>query len=310
MWAQAGVVVTRTTADSDGRFSMRGVPAGTYRLVASRIPMTRSVSPAMQAEIALLQAIGGQRLPSSARRLPPPPGVSTLWVTADLVVGTGDVTQDLAMGEAPRVEGQVLTDEGVQLSPGQLESIAVTLLPAESAFLLRIFPDRVAPDGRFMTTGSPPGRHFLRFDGLPDGHYVSSVVHRDREYRDAPLDLSTGSISGVELWISNQPLGTVKGSVMWRGIPDENALVVVFPETARNPMAWVAQRVGDSASGPGGTFEVDGLLPGDYLAAAIPLERGDGWQDPDMLERLRAGAQRVSLQQGQSVSVSLVRPAG
>ena len=63
----------------------------------------------------------------------------------------------------------------------------------------------------------------------------------------------------------------------------------------------------------GGAIDLAGLPEGTYFVSAVDrLPEGSGisedaWQDPELLERAARKAVRVTLQQGQTVSVTLRR---
>jgi hypothetical protein len=83
-----------------------------------------------------------------------------------------------------------------------------------------------------------------------------------------------------------------------------NSTVVLFLEDERQ---WGATSrfVKVAAVAGDGHFSVEGLLPGKYLVAAVDVLEDGGWNDPDVLRRLRAGAASVSLTESDTQTVSL-----
>ena len=56
--------------------------------------------------------------------------------------------------------------------------------------------------------------------------------------------------------------------------------------------------------GKNGVFSVRGLPDGEYFVAAVDRLQPDEWQDPDFLESILPSAKRVTLSEGQTLSVS------
>jgi hypothetical protein len=54
-----------------------------------------------------------------------------------------------------------------------------------------------------------------------------------------------------------------------------------------------------------GTFEFRNLIPGSYLIAALEYVRDGDWADPEFLEKLRAGATRVRVDDTGAAPVAL-----
>ena len=59
-----------------------------------------------------------------------------------------------------------------------------------------------------------------------------------------------------------------------------------------------------------GQFEIRGLPPGDYLAVAFDYVADGAWNDPAYLEAARPYAERIQLDEGRRVSISLRLTAG
>jgi len=59
-----------------------------------------------------------------------------------------------------------------------------------------------------------------------------------------------------------------------------------------------------------GTFQIKGLLPGDYLAVAMDYVEDGSWNDPEYLESIRRYGQRIRLAESgtQTVALRLVSP--
>jgi len=54
-----------------------------------------------------------------------------------------------------------------------------------------------------------------------------------------------------------------------------------------------------------GQYQIRGLPAGEYLAVAIDYVQEGMWNDPEFLESLRRYAQRVTISEGNGVSLAL-----
>jgi hypothetical protein len=111
----------------------------------------------------------------------------------------------------------------------------------------------------------------------------------------------------VEVVLSHH-VTTVTGQATLRGRASAGSSILFF---AADRQAWYphSRFFKRTMSRTDGWFTVEGLPPGEYLAAAIDAVPGDrdedGWQDPDNLETLIARARRVTLSEGAHASLNL-----
>jgi hypothetical protein len=127
---------------------------------------------------------------------------------------------------------------------------------------------------------------------------------------DMPLSFGTRdeSLSDVDIVLTNRVTeltGTVSDS---RGqMRTEYALLVFSADRDRwYPGSRFFRRV---APGAAGNFTVRGMPSGDYYVApvadmSVPRDGADAWQDPEFLDSISLRASRVTLTQGEKLSVS------
>lgn len=151
-----------------------------------------------------------------------------------------------------------------------------------------------------------PRRLLLR--RAPPGWALKSVSLNGTDITDTALSFGTKdeSLNGVEIVLTSH-ITEVTGSVIdERGRLVFNATVIV---AAQDRERWYEESrfLKRAALGPDGTFSIRGLPPGDYFVTAIdPTQMTDaaGWQDPEFLESLGSFATKVTLTDGQKLSVS------
>jgi len=81
--------------------------------------------------------------------------------------------------------------------------------------------------------------------------------------------------------------------------------VVIFAE---DPQKWTAPAtrwVSGNRPDQEGRFRVQNLPPGAYYAVALDYVPQGEWNDPEMLERLKAKAQHFSLGEGEKKALDL-----
>jgi hypothetical protein len=74
--------------------------------------------------------------------------------------------------------------------------------------------------------------------------------------------------------------------------------------TDRDSWTPASRFLATSRPGQSGAFTVTGLPAGEYFVAAVERMADGEWQDPDVLESVIPGAMRVTLSEGQKLSVS------
>ena len=228
------------STDPEGRFQMRNVPPGSYRLV--------------------VRQQSGRGADASA---PPELAVVPIDVASDidnLLITTTP---------GPAISGTVVFENGPPpASPGQpLRVVAQPGNPDGSLGLPTPQPALVAPDMSFTMKGLV-GEFLLRLS-VP-GSTLKSVLLGAEDISDTPREFRPGD--RVTLVMTSNT-STIEGIVA--GPDDQPALsasVMVFSE---DKAAWTprATRTRRSSVDQTGRFRITGLLPGRYFAVAAPPER-------------------------------------
>jgi hypothetical protein len=239
--------------------------------------------------------------------LPQTPGASTsdpatLWAadTVDVPVeGVADLTLRL---QAPLVLSGRVKFVGRLPAPDpssvrlQLEQDGWTPTPVE-----------VRPDGTFERSVLPGIYQFSAF--VPDTASrwrLQSATRDGRDLLDTPLELSLamGSLTGVELTLSD--LHTKLSGVVatTAGVPVSACYVVAFPA---DRALWSApfRRFAFRRPATNGRFVFEELPSGDYFLAIVRDLDPNNWRTSEVLEALVPRATRVSLRDGEQKSQDL-----
>jgi hypothetical protein len=140
---------------------------------------------------------------------------------------------------------------------------------------------------------------------VPDGWAAKSVLYGDRDVSDEPLDMNSGeTVSNVEVVLTNRITRISAQLVDDKGAAVKDGTVVVF---ASRSDKWFERSRWVRAVRPNqqGVFEVTGLPPGDYLAVGLDYVQEGVWNDPEYLATLVQHAQKVTLRDAESTSMTL-----
>jgi hypothetical protein len=170
----------------------------------------------------------------------------------------------------------------------------------------------INPDLTFELAGLN-GPRLLRVTRLPQGFALKAILHNGVDVTDTPLPFGRAnqSLTAIDVVLTSRVAEIAGTAVDARNRPAIDAAIVVFPPD-RTLWYSATRFIGYAELERDGTFTVRGLPPGDYHVAAIDKRlTSDVFsdvRDPDVLESLVAGSQRVTLDEGQRVSVSLRIP--
>jgi hypothetical protein len=262
-----------TRTNGDGSFTLNNVAPGEYQINVRTV--ARGDRPALQAVQPL--TISG-------------PDVDGLM----LVAGPGGT-----------MRGQIVTDDGSVL-PANVERLFVraqSLTPHIKLMTPGTGFGRPGEDGRFEITGVF-GESFVRVNGLTGDWSLKAVEIDGRNVADEPIAMPNGgTVAGMRVVLTNRP------TVLRGGLTDEKrkpveGTVVVFSEDAAH---WRegSRLVRSTRPDQNGEFSIKGLPPGDYLIAAVDYVQDGQWNDPEFLEGLRRGAERVALADAETKRVDL-----
>lgn len=232
------------STDEQGRFQMRNIPPGNYRLVV------RGRAPG----------------PEGPQSEPPEMGTLPIAVNTDL--------EGLVVMTSPgaTITGQVTFEQG----PPQL-------LPGQQSFQMRVTGSMGDPEGNVGMSMPPPalvtpdltftmrglhGELLLRSSG--PGMYLRAVTVGGRDVTDTPHEFKNGD--QVTLVMSSRA-STLEGSITdAAGKPVLDAAVLVFSD---DKAAWRpnATRTRRGAVDATGKYRIGGLLAGRYFAIALPRDR-------------------------------------
>jgi hypothetical protein len=259
---------------SDGTFTIKNVPPGEYKLQA--------------------------RAPSSS------PGTDDEAAALTIRVNGLDIDHImLTTSIGSSITGRINTESG-----------AAPSISTDRARIIATVPDVANPRG-----GPPGGKTRINNDwtfavtdlfgparlrlNLPEEWAVKALLREGRDVTDMPFATKAGEeLSGVEIILTNR-VTSVGGQVIDnKGAVVTDGTVIVF---AADSQKWQENSRFVRAARPDeqGTWQISGLPPGEYLATAIDYVPEGMWNDPEYLDALRGGAQKVALSEGGSQTVLL-----
>lgn len=162
----------------------------------------------------------------------------------------------------------------------------------------------VHDDGRFYLTGLF-GSMRLTYPTQPEW-YLKSVTIGGLDVTDRTFDFGYGdeTFPDAEVVVSSAG-ASIAGSITdGPGRRSTASTVVAFSVDRAN---WFAgsRHLKRASSLSSGSFEVNGLPPGEYFVAAVDTVGPGDWQAPNALDALVQGATRVTVREGQAQTISL-----
>jgi hypothetical protein len=142
----------------------------------------------------------------------------------------------------------------------------------------------------------------------PPGWFLKEVKLDGRDVIDTPVTFAAGKdVTGVEMLLTQAATTVTGGVVDGRGAAAGDYVVVLFADDRDR---WTPRSRFIAAGRPDqeNRFKITGLPPGRYLAAAVEYLEPGAERDPEVLERLQAGATPLTLMEAQSQTLTLRLP--
>jgi protocatechuate 3,4-dioxygenase beta subunit len=276
------------STDEQGRFQMRNIPPGNYRLTVRQQP------PA------------GPRNPDGS--------LAELGEFASLPLAINADVDDvlLTTSSGATITGTIVFESGPpQLPPGQQSfQMRVSGTAGDPEGMLGAptpQPALVTPDFTFTMKGLS-GELLLRSSA--PGNYLKSVQLGAEDITDSPREFKTGD--RVTLVLTSRA-STLEGNVTdVAGKPVTDAGLVVFSD---DKTAWRSNSIKTRRSGTdaAGHYRMLGLLPGRYFLLALPRERLNFLQlgmDPSVFEALSKEATTLVIGEDEQRQADLKVSAG
>jgi hypothetical protein len=253
-----------------------------------------------------------------------PPGDYVLQAFGEPVLGSPRefAAEYVTVGEQDAPPLTIRTAPGATLD-GRFVAEGRTTLPMRAQVLhaMPLDSDRSPPDGRgpeglavhddgrfYMTGLFGPMR--LTYPA-PPGWYLKSLTVGGIDVTDQSFDFGFGEeiFPDAEIVLSNAG-ARVFGSLSDAADTRATEFVVVAFSTSRANWFPGSRHIKRASTGPHGTFELDGLVPGEYYVAAIDALPPGQWQSPDGLGLLVQRAVRVMVGDSQTrrLTLRLTRP--
>ncbi len=250
-----------TKINPDGSWTIKALPPGEYRLTV--------------------------RSPGDKER-------TAEGATTTIVLAGEDLTGvALVTGAGGTLSGRVVTDSGVPV-PQPEQRMRVTARAVDPTRTYSAFNQdngRVKDDWTFEVK-DVMGLNRVSASPLPRGWVIKSIEYDGKELADTPIDVAGGQrIDGITITLSKS-LPKLTGALLDERGQTIDGTVLIFPE---DPQKWEesSRLIRTARPDTGGTFEFRNVIPGSYLVRPLEYVREGDWADPEFLEKLRADAIRV-----------------
>jgi hypothetical protein len=258
------------TADAKGNFELKGVPEGSYLLVAEK------------------------PIQSQNDKL--------MWGRKNVRVGDADLKNvEIAIRRGVEVSGRILVDGKANID---LTRLTGALEPAQTSAIRGFMPEvgkaSVKPDGSFAFQDVPDGNYRINFSPISAGFYLKAGQTPDVLVTGVTV-IRGQPVQSLELTLSSG-VARLEGTVMKDQQPFPGATVVLVPDSERRSQPSYYRQ---TLSNRQGRFALQNIIPGDYeVFAWQEIERGS-YLDPDFLSQFEDRGKAVSLKEGSTLNLQL-----
>jgi hypothetical protein len=279
-------------SDKSGQFTILNVAPGDYVLQSRSFQITMSG--------------GGDNMVVTARVGGPGGAGGEIGLLPISVNGEDISNVVIVTAKGASASGRLTFEDGAK--PANLTNIRVTPTSTDGEpgpGMMFGDSNSVKADGTFEVHGLT-GTRLFRVVNVPTGWTMKSVRVNGADITDAGLEFKPGeAVTGVEIALTSKGT-TVSGTVTASGSePVKDYTLVIF---ADDPQRWTlpnTRYVAGRRPDQNGRFEVKSLPPGSYYAAAVDYLPDGEWNDPEVLDRLKANAKRFTLGDGESKTLEL-----
>jgi 5-hydroxyisourate hydrolase-like protein (transthyretin family) len=275
------------TSDSGGKFMIRNVDRGKYRLKATRN--------------------GFISLEYGARSAQRPGTVLDLGSPQQLNI-------DLRLTPGGVIAGHVLDADGEPVATAQVQLLRSHYVNGKKV-LSTTTTAQTNDLGEYRWSGLAPGKYYIYVDsleGLPPAsaageEYVPVYYPGATNIASSiPLDVTAGAqVRVMDIMLHKAPTAIVKGKVLIE-VPDAHGTpeVMLEPQIGHDNSAATSHRVFPAKVDASGGFEAHGLPPGPYTAAAGIVKQGRGYAGHTTVDVAAANIEGVVVVIGAPVSVT------
>ena len=270
--------------DKNGQFTLNNVAPGDYTLHARGMQITTTSD-------------GGDRMVFVARVGGGGDGATESGSTPLSVAGDDVSNVMVVTSKGTTVSGRVVFEGGrpANTAPVRVSAVATD---AESPMGMPGGSASLTPEGTFEMKGMM-GPRLFRVNGLPPGWVLKSVTVNGTDVTDDGIEIkSTDPVTGMEIVVSQKSTEVNGGVTGPDSRPAADYTLVLFSEDEDKWKAPMTRYVTGVRPNHEGRFQVKHMPPGNYYAIAVEyIPQGD-WNDPDVLDRLKARATRFRLEEG------------
>jgi hypothetical protein len=272
-----------------GRFELRGIPPGTYDLMAevpqiggtvwgrtrvSVVPgdlndVTLNIGPGVEVKVRL-SVDGGV----PAYNMLPPPDSRPVFVNGGVTIERPDPT---VLVPRPTYHPYLRSAEGLGFPASQFESDANQGMTFD-------------PSGVFVYPHVPAGKYVLEMEALPPNGYIEDVKAGGTSVFDSGIDIRNQNAE-IQILINTNG-GRVQGTVLDAAGKPAAAHVALVPRESRRQNLALYK---DAPSDASGKFNMDGIEPGDYKLFAWEAAPNGAWMNAEFLARYEGRGVAVSV---------------
>ena len=278
--------------DKNGNFTMNSVAPGEYTLTARTMGIVTSGGDGDRMVFTMTRTVG-----------PGGDGQSEFGSVPLSVSGEDMNNVMIVTSKGTSASGRVVYEGGSKPTSNTLRVSAATI-DAEGPTGLLGGSSSVSEEGTFEIKGLA-GQRIFRVSNIPAGWVLKSVRLSGTDITDTGIDIKPNDpVTGLEVVLTSKST-EVTGSVKAGNDAATDYTVVIFSEDPQKWTAPMTRHIASARPNQEGRFQVKHLPAGSYYVVAVDYIAQGDWNDPDVLERLKARATRITLDEGEVETLSL-----
>lgn len=300
-----GMMGGGTETDTDGAFTLGGVPPGEY------IVHVQSLAALMTAAVDAMGAFSLEAPPPTALPTTLPPA-NREFAIAKVSVSGEDITGLTITGaRGARASGQVIFEHGEKPEPLTSLRLMAETRDHETVHFESVPPlSALKENGSFEIEGLM-GRRVFGLMNPPKGWFLKGVTHEGEDVTDTGYEFTPGEdVKGFEIILTTRSQAVTGVVANDNGEPVLDYTVIVFPQDENKWTQSGSRWYGSSEGDQQGQFRVSELPPGSYFAIAVEADSVNDWMNPEWFRAAAKTATKFTLDEGATkrLELKLARP--